>query len=89
VFKIQTEGVNFHKVWSEDFVDHASIHSNDIQAIKHFYGIEAGRNSIIEQIKSVFDVYHIQVDFRHLSLIADYMSFSGSIKAMNRTGMNV
>ena len=29
------------------------------------------------------------VDFRHLSLIADYMSFAGTIKAMNRTGMNV
>lgn len=36
----------------------------------------------------MFNVYHIHVDFRHLSLIADYMSFAGTIKAMNRTGMN-
>jgi DNA-directed RNA polymerase I subunit RPA1 len=81
--------VNFQSIWKEDFVDHNSLHSNDIQAIRGYYGIEAGRNSIIEQIASVFSVYHISVDFRHLSVIADYMSFSGHIKAMNRTGMNV
>ena len=40
-------------------------------------------------MKNVFGVYHITVDHRHLSLIADYMTMSGEIRAMNRTGMNV
>ena len=44
------------------------------------YGVEAARGLIIDQLKQVFDVYGITVDFHHLSLIADYMvrSFSCS-----------
>jgi DNA-directed RNA polymerase I subunit RPA1 len=36
-------------------------------------GVEAARNAIIKEIANVFSVYGIGVDFRHLSLIADYM----------------
>ena len=32
-------------------------------------------------------MYGIQVDYRHLSLIADYMTFDGSYKPFNRYGM--
>lgn len=32
-------------------------------------------------------MYGIQVDYRHLSLIADYMTFDGSYKAFNRYGL--
>ena len=35
----------------------------------------------------MFRVYGIDVDYRHLSLIADYMTFEGSYKPFNRTGM--
>jgi DNA-directed RNA polymerase I subunit RPA1 len=35
----------------------------------------------------VFGAYGIEVDPRHLSLIADYMTFDGGYKAMNRIGM--
>ena len=51
------------------------------------YGVEAARNTIVDQIRGVFGVYGIEVDPRHLSLIADYMTFSGGYTAMNRTGM--
>ena len=36
----------------------------------------------------MFGVYGIDVNARHLSLIADYMTRTGSYKAMNRLGMN-
>lgn len=39
----------------------------------NMYGTEAGRDSIIKEISAVFAVYGIEVDFRHLSLVADYM----------------
>lgn len=37
------------------------------------YGVEAGRDTIIKEVKTVFGVYGIGVNFRHLSLVADYM----------------
>ena len=88
-YALQTEGVNFYKIWGLPFIDNNKIECNDIHQIIRFYGIEAGRLSIINEINRVFEVYHIQVDFRHLSLIADYMTYLGSMRALNRIGMNV
>ena len=84
---LQTAGVNFEEIWNLDIVDHNRLMSNDIWAIRCSYGVEAARNSIVDQIRSVFGAYGIEVDPRHLSLIADYMTFGGGFTAMNRIGM--
>ena len=84
---LQTAGVNFEEIWNLSQVDHDRLLSNDIWAIRCTYGVEAARNSIVQQIRSVFGVYGIEVDPRHLSLIADYMSFEGGFKPMSRIGM--
>lgn len=86
---LQTAGVNFEEIWklSKEVVQHNQLSSNDIWAIRCAYGVEAARLTIVQQIRSVFGAYGISVDPRHLSLIADYMTFEGGFKAMNRTGM--
>jgi DNA-directed RNA polymerase I subunit RPA1 len=38
-------------------------------------------------MKQVFGAYGIHVDYRHLSLIADYMTFEGVYKPFNRIGI--
>ena len=35
----------------------------------------------------MFDVYGIAVDYRHLSLIGDFVTFNGEYRAFNRIGM--
>jgi len=70
-----------------DIVDTAHITCNDICAMLTTYGVEAARSTIVQEISSVFAVYGISVDPRHLSLIADYMTQSGDYKAFNRIGM--
>merc|ERR1719223_1028754 len=84
---LQTAGCNFEEIWTLDNVDHSKLLSNDIWAVRCAYGVEAARMNIVEQIRSVFSVYGITVDPRHLTLIADYMTFDGGYKAMNRIGM--
>jgi len=84
---LQTAGINFSELWRLENIDHSKLISNDIWATRCSYGVEAARSTIVEQIRSVFGVYGIEVDPRHLSLIADYMTFSGGYTAMNRTGM--
>ena len=49
------------------------VYSNDIYAILKTYGIEMARAAIVREISGVFRVYNIEVDIRHLELIADYM----------------
>lgn len=84
---LQTAGINFEEMWKLDNVDHSRLMSNDIWAVRCSYGVEAARNNIVDQIRSVFGVYGIEVDPRHLSLIGDYMTFGGDYTPMNRTGM--
>lgn len=84
---LQTAGCNFEELWKLRQVDHNRLLSNDIWAVRCFYGVEAARMSIVDQIRGVFAVYGISVDPRHLSLIADYMTYDGGYKAMNRIGM--
>lgn len=87
---VQTEGVNFEAVWTldESIIDMNGIMSNDIYSILLTYGVEAARLCIVNEITSVFGVYGIDVNPRHLSLIADFMTRNGTYAAMNRIGMN-
>ncbi|KAJ1481895.1 hypothetical protein T484DRAFT_1553808, partial [Baffinella frigidus] len=39
-------------------------------------------------IAGIFKAYGIGVDMRHLSLIADYMTYTGDQRPMNRIGIN-
>jgi len=71
-----------------DILDFNRLYSNDIQNICQTYGIEAAYTVIVEEIKNVFKMYAINVDIRHLSLIADYMTHSGTVRPLNRQGMN-
>lgn len=75
-------------MWSySDLIDINYIDTNDIAAILRTYGVEAARNAIIKEVASVFGVYGIKVDRRHLTVIADYMTFEGGYKPFNRTGI--
>lgn len=85
---LATEGVNLKGMWQHDgIIDVNAIKSNDIAAILRTYGVEAARNAIIDEVAGVFDVYGIGVDRRHLTLIADYMTFEGGYKPFNRAGI--
>lgn len=85
---IKTEGVSLLSlVRFQHILDLNSIYSNDIHAIANTYGIEAASQAIRREMANVFAVYGIEVDKRHLSLIADYMTYSGSIRGMNRMSM--
>jgi len=85
---IKTEGVSLLSlVRYNHILDLNAIYSNDIHAVANTYGIEAASQAIRREMANVFAVYGIEVDGRHLSLIADYMTYNGSIRGMNRLSM--
>lgn len=49
------------------------MYSNDIYATLGTYGVEMARAAILKEVSGVFAVYKIDVNMRHLELIADYM----------------
>lgn len=85
---LKTEGINIHEMFKyNDILDLNKLYSNDMHAIAKTYGIEAARKIIVSEVQNVFNVYGIQVNPRHLMLIADYMTCDGTIKSFNRAGM--
>ena len=89
---IQTEGVNFEAIWdaaqhNDSIIDENNMRSNDTWRVLQTYGIEAARTNIVLEINNVFGAYGIDVNPRHLNLVADFMTKSGQYVAMNRMGM--
>lgn len=86
---LTTEGVNFRAMWDQDdFINVNAITSNDIASVLRTYGVEAARNTIVNEIYRVFDTYGISVSPHHLELIADMMTREGSYLAFNRQGID-
>jgi DNA-directed RNA polymerase I subunit RPA1 len=72
-----------------DKIDFYSTTSNDIYSIYKYFGVEAAREAIVCEIGSVFDVYGIKIDIRHLYLIADFMTRVGTFKPFNRNSFTM
>uniref|UniRef100_A0A8D3AUC3 DNA-directed RNA polymerase subunit n=1 Tax=Scophthalmus maximus TaxID=52904 RepID=A0A8D3AUC3_SCOMX len=82
---LNTEGINMHELFKHsDILDINRLYSNEVHAMANTYGIEVALKVIEKEIKDVFAVYGIEVDPRHLSLVADYMCFEGVYKPLNR-----
>ncbi|XP_067312869.1 DNA-directed RNA polymerase I subunit RPA1 [Pseudorasbora parva] len=82
---LNTEGINMHEMFNHaDTLDLNRLYSNEIHAMADTYGIEVALRVIEKEIKDVFAVYGIEVDPRHLSLVAEYMCFEGRYKPLNR-----
>ncbi len=86
-FLIITAGSNLKKVLDLDFVDSEKTRTNDIHEISEVLGIEAGRAAIIEEVYKVIEAQGLNVDIRHIMIIADTMCSSGKIKGITRYGV--
>ncbi|CAI9782823.1 unnamed protein product [Fraxinus pennsylvanica] len=51
---------------------------------KSFWEMQDDLN--FEEVKQVFDIYGVKIDYRHLSLIADYMMHTRGYRPMTRHG---
>lgn len=71
----------------QDVLDVNHIYSNNIHLMLTCYGVEVARRTIIKEVQDVFKIYGVEIDYRHLSLIADYMTHSGGYRPMSRHGM--
>jgi len=84
---ILTAGSNLKAVSELEQVDMDRTTSNDIYEIAQTFGIEAGRQAIINELLKVIESQGLKVDIRHIMLIADTMCVSGEIKGITRYGV--
>jgi DNA-directed RNA polymerase subunit A" len=86
-YVIYTEGSNFKQVIKVPGVDPTRTRTNNIHEIAEVLGIEAARNAIIEEIVNTMREQGLEVDVRHIMLVADMMTLDGVILPIGRHGI--
>ncbi len=82
-----TSGSNLKKVLQIKEVDETRTVTNDIFEIAEVLGIEAARQSIIEEASKVIRDQGLEIDTRHVMFMADLMTSTGEIKGVTRSGI--
>ena len=86
-FIIITAGSNFKDILELDFVDPTRTNTNDVYEIAKVLGIEAARQLIISEVFKVIENQGLNVDIRHIMLVADTMCNNGEIEGITRYGV--
>jgi len=86
-FIIITAGSNLKKILTLKYVDATRTISNDLYETYKLLGIEATRQTIIKEVNKVIESQGLNINNRHIDLIADTMCFSGLIKGITRYGV--
>ncbi len=84
---ILTSGTNLKEVLTLKEVDAERTISNDLYEVGKILGIEAARQTIIREVYNVIEAQGLDIDIRHVMLVADIMCASGEIKGITRYGV--
>jgi DNA-directed RNA polymerase subunit A" len=87
-YVLYTEGSNLAEVIKVPGVDFARTKTNNIHEVAEVLGIEAARNVIIEEAMGVLEEQGLDVDIRHIMLVADLMTATGEVKQIGRHGVS-
>lgn len=86
-FVILTAGSNLKEALKMEFIDPERILTNDIHEIENIFGVEAARQIIINEVFKVIETQGLDVDIRHVMLVADTMCSTGRMKGITRVGV--
>lgn len=84
---IITAGSNLKEIMILPEVQASRTTTNSIHEVANVLGIEAARQAIINELFKVIESQGLNVDVRHIMLVADTMCNSGQIKGITRYGV--
>ncbi|MGQ9759078.1 MAG: DNA-directed RNA polymerase subunit A'' [Candidatus Methanomethylicaceae archaeon] len=87
-YVLHTDGSNLAAVLQVKGIDPHKVYTNNISEIAEVLGIEAARSAIIKEAFQVLDQQGLDVDMRHIILIADLMTSTGRIRQIGRHGVS-
>ncbi len=86
-FMILTAGTNLKDILDINGVDSKRTVSNDLFEVHKVLGVEAARQTIINESLKVITDQGLDIDLRHIMFIADMLTSSGRIKGITRSGI--
>jgi DNA-directed RNA polymerase subunit A' len=84
---IQTAGSNLSKVVQIPGVDTRRVSTNNVYEIWQTLGIEAARTALVKEITNTLEEQGLEVDLRHIMLVADLMASKGYLQQIGRHGI--
>jgi DNA-directed RNA polymerase subunit A' len=84
---IQTAGSNLSKIIAIDGIDTSRVTTNNVYEVWQTLGIEAARNALIKEITNTLEEQGLEVDMRHIMLVADLMTSKGHLQQIGRHGI--
>ena len=85
---IETEGINLQESFHIEGVDPYRTVCNDPAEMLNIFGVEAARETLLREIRSVIQFDGGQVSYRHLALLTDVMTNRSSLMSITRHGIN-
>uniref|UniRef100_A0A7S0DEE9 DNA-directed RNA polymerase n=1 Tax=Amorphochlora amoebiformis TaxID=1561963 RepID=A0A7S0DEE9_9EUKA len=85
---LETEGVALKDVLAVEEVDQIRTVSNHIIETFNTLGIEAARKALLTELRGVIEFDGSYVNYRHLSMLVDVMTFRGHLMSITRHGIN-
>lgn len=86
-YMIITHGSNLAAVLKLKEIDPYRTYTNNIKEIEEVLGIEAARAALIREMANVLREQGLDVDIRHLILVADIMTYTGTVRQIGRHGV--
>jgi len=84
---IQTAGSNLSKIIYVDGIDLSRITTNNVYEIWQTLGIEAARTALVREVTNTLEEQGLEVDIRHIMLVADLMTSKGYLQQIGRHGI--
>ncbi|OUT21564.1 DNA-directed RNA polymerase II subunit RPB1 [Pichia kudriavzevii] len=85
---LETDGINLADVITVEGIDTTRTYSNSFVEILFVFGIEAARSALYKEILNVIAFDGSYVNYRHLALLVDLMTYKGHLIAISRHGFN-
>lgn len=86
-YVVLTAGSNLKEVLELEEIDEKRTVTNDIIEMSKVLGIETARQAIIDEACKVIGAQGLNIDLRHIMLVADTMCSSGRVKGITRYGV--
>jgi len=81
------EGQGLLDVMGTDGVDFKTTRTNHVMEMEKVLGIEAARKSIYDEIQETMKSHSMNIDPRHVMLLADVMTYKGQVLGITRFGV--
>ena len=85
---VDTVGTNLMGLLSLDYIDTKRTYTTDIQEIYRVMGVEAARQSIMNEISEVIEFDSTYINYHHISVLCDRMTCNDKLVSIFRHGIN-